>query len=609
MQDFIQEISSSESHLQKRVRHIILLTLLILSQNASAQESLNYEVQRHESIDQSLCSRNHNKTIIFDDKLNYNTSMQHNGWSVNTWGSPKPRYSISSHSDILLKREQTATYQQFIVLSHDARKAALYRPFFAKMGRQYLFEMSARAPSGRTKITVGLRHDKSGYPFFSSRSFELNAMWKRILIVGEYPYADHGASIRVQALNSNELIDIRDAKLVSRSPDLCKKLKGSRVPKMFFGMTINKLGAHNIWPPQPTNIIRLWDTGTRWLDLEPSPGEWNFKRADYYIKYARAHNSEVIFTLGQTPRWAAQHPNAKCEYYAGCSPPQNLATWRRYVRVLVNRYGADVRYWELWNEADYKGFWSASPEKLSALAKVADEEIHSKYPDAVFIGPSITPKGLFFIDNFLSFSSDVNINRMSLHYYAGKSDSSLTSYLYNLKTVLQNHDISQNVWVTEFGINYPQQCKGSICDEMRGSNYVKELLSSVLIFAAEGAENVTFFNWERRPPYSPIELSTNNYASVTRTGMAYFRALKLIEDSAMDSFFSDKNLLLLSMRKSGVQCLVAWSTKREGKSILHLNRSGLKVLNLVNGDFRRIHSRNVIVTSGDVFLVGEGSCF
>lgn len=125
------------------------------------------------------------------------------------------------------------------------------------------------------------------------------------------------------------------------------------------------------YPNIPFGALRLWDTDTRWQNLNPSSGVFNFACLDPYLALARTFNlGDVIMTLSATPQWAASNQSVtSCDYSffapGDCSPPADLNAdgtgtnqhWRDYIYAL----GAHIAglasatymaptYFELWNE-------------------------------------------------------------------------------------------------------------------------------------------------------------------------------------------------------------------------------------------------------------------
>ena len=74
---------------------------------------------------------------------------------------------------------------------------------------------------------------------------------------------------------------------------------GYRASNVYFGMHIHNLVLDleqsnttvTPWPEKKIiSSIRLWDTRTRWAEIEPRPNEWHFDRMDNIVAQAMSHN-------------------------------------------------------------------------------------------------------------------------------------------------------------------------------------------------------------------------------------------------------------------------------------------------------------------------------
>ncbi|QNI33074.1 chitobiase/beta-hexosaminidase C-terminal domain-containing protein [Alloacidobacterium dinghuense] len=72
----------------------------------------------------------------------------------------------------------------------------------------------------------------------------------------------------------------------------------------FFAMNIDYLTAGTPWPELPIHTIRLWDTGTKWGNLNPSATTYTWKNLDAQVSMARANGSQLLYTFGGVPPWA-----------------------------------------------------------------------------------------------------------------------------------------------------------------------------------------------------------------------------------------------------------------------------------------------------------------
>ncbi len=123
------------------------------------------------------------------------------------------------------------------------------------------------------------------------------------------------------------------------------------VPPQYFGMHYVK---SQPWPSVPFGSLRLWDTDTRWQQMNPARGVYDFSTLDDYLALAHAHGlSDVLLVLGGTPNWISSQPvNTWCDYTnvapGSCAPPADLNSdgtgtnqaWRSFVYQLTSHVAA-----------------------------------------------------------------------------------------------------------------------------------------------------------------------------------------------------------------------------------------------------------------------------
>ncbi len=78
------------------------------------------------------------------------------------------------------------------------------------------------------------------------------------------------------------------------------------VSAQYFGMHLVK---GQPWPTVPFGSIRLWDTDTRWQQMNPANGVYDFSTLDAYLALAHAHAGfEVVLVVSGTPNWISSDP-------------------------------------------------------------------------------------------------------------------------------------------------------------------------------------------------------------------------------------------------------------------------------------------------------------
>jgi hypothetical protein len=180
------------------------------------------------------------------------------------------------------------------------------------------------------------------------------------------------------------------------------------IPASLFSAGWNSISGN---PPPPTwcptdsngaiakvSVMRLWDSGVKWGQIETGNGTYNWNKMDAVLKSGNAYTGNVplvanpacpmnvIYTVGGTPQWATAcngsgDPStclpgptgsgfgggAQCGMpdHWSCLPPADVNTdgtgtnayFQSFIYTVANRYGSAIQYYELPNEADSPNFW------------------------------------------------------------------------------------------------------------------------------------------------------------------------------------------------------------------------------------------------------------
>ena len=151
---------------------------------------------------------------------------------------------------------------------------------------------------------------------------------------------------------------------------------GPVTPAGQFGMTVNAVG-RTIAVPKSPGSLRLWDTGTRWDQIETARGVYNWAPLDAAVNRARAAGiRDILYVMGSTPLWAARRTTAAIEKGDACGPgtaahPASDAYYLEYLRALLARYRGRITSYEAWNESNLPMFYRGSAAQIAALTAKA----------------------------------------------------------------------------------------------------------------------------------------------------------------------------------------------------------------------------------------------
>jgi hypothetical protein len=266
-----------------------------------------------------------------------------------------------------------------------------FQEFTAQAGITYAGSVWLRADTP-TWVQFGIRRVEAFFEFSAVVSLLVDTNWQRIAVQG-------GFEETIQAMfaidfRQTGVIYVDHASLTIHHASGQSQVVASTavIPDRLFGMHINNSLA--IWSTNSEfEVSRLWDTGTRWRDIEPSNGSYSWSQLDTYVSKAVVAGQQSIYTLGITPSWANGGDQTL--------PPSNLANWIDYVQQVGNRYDGDITYWEVWNEVDTGNFWTGTQAEMLALAEIAYDELKAINPANQILTPNVTSNGLKWLDQYL----------------------------------------------------------------------------------------------------------------------------------------------------------------------------------------------------------------
>ncbi|MFI7673294.1 helix-turn-helix domain-containing protein [Actinophytocola sp. NPDC049390] len=156
----------------------------------------------------------------------------------------------------------------------------------------------------------------------------------------------------------------------------------------FVGVTINSNTGQ--MPAFEVGTVRLWNSRTRWQNLEPKRGQFNWETIERLVTGAEGDDLPVVFVFGGTPDWAS--PNgAKSVFTDGsrAAPPDDLADWERFVRTVAEKYRGRIGAYELWDMANHPDFFTGSMAELVEMTRLASQAIRKADPEAEVVCPSM----------------------------------------------------------------------------------------------------------------------------------------------------------------------------------------------------------------------------
>jgi polysaccharide biosynthesis protein PslG len=247
----------------------------------------------------------------------------------------------------------------------------------------------------------------------------------------------------------------------------------------------------------------LREAGVRWLrgfyewqTIQPKQGSWNFAMQDHLVDNARANNMHVVGTLAYLAPWASANGGTRR------FPIKDIQLWRAYVTGMVERYHADIKYWEVWNEFNGSFAENGTPEIYAELVREASIVAKEIDPTAK-IGMSVANFDVNFLDSVIKAGAANHFDYICVHPYEKLSalafggEPGFIAMAGVLRQMLaSNHQPTDiPLWITEIGSVAP--ITPSVSQDQAQANL---LIKAYLLSIASGFQRVFWFE-ARGPSY------------------------------------------------------------------------------------------------------------
>jgi hypothetical protein len=190
--------------------------------------------------------------------------------------------------------------------------------------------------------------------------------------------------------------------------------------------------------------------------------------SDSHLAAAKAHNMTVVGSIAGYAAWAN---GSRGDWYVPADPTE----YANFVRDTVNRYKADVHYWEIWNEPNLEEFWAPAPNPAAyaKLLRAAYLAVKQADPTAKVVFGGICRNDYTYLNNAYTAlkaypdaaANDNFFDVLAVHPYADDRAPEVNSSaniwggmdrnfagLPKMKTAMTNQgDPDKHIIVTEFG--------------------------------------------------------------------------------------------------------------------------------------------------------------
>jgi len=360
-------------------------------------------------------------------------------------------------------------------------------------------------------------------------------------------------------------------------------------PGTFFGenLSANTFSAGYAWPAPPMGAIRLWDSGTRWNQIETSQGNYTWTTFDAWLAAAAANNVDVTYTFGPgTPTFYSNGSSSTCSYSPSsvCGPPGGAgctlsgnpyACWDAWVSALVARANGKIKYWEGWNEFDIGQNYPqpADVPTMIVLMIRANGIIKTSCPTCVFVSPAIADGDFSsggIMGRYLSGGGAAISDIVAFHGYIGYSSyaepEAIASRISSAKALMNANGLSgHELWDTEASWGHDSNLASApTCSGGLNSCGAGWLARNYLIHWSNGISRYYWYGYSHTSQIGTLwtPTPTANPGTLNPAGTAYGEVYNWIVGSTLTTpCASSSNTYTCGLTLSnGSQALAVWST-------------------------------------------------
>jgi len=306
------------------------------------------------------------------------------------------------------------------------------------------------------------------------------------------------AAVLVVVLHPTGRLEASTAGAAQRINGPTWTLPPAPVPHTLFGATLNS--ATGNMPGFDLGAVRFWDSETRWSQVEPQRGVFDWRTLDSLVAGAQRAGLPALYVAGATPAWAA--PGGAHSVYpegARSAPPDDLSDWDTFIRALVDRYRGRIEAYEIWVLANDKRMYTGTPETLVAMTRRAAEIIRGTDPKATVVCPGMgnlwTDEGRRLLTRFAELGGYDSCDVAGIKLYqraAADPPETMLDLLGDLDRRFHEAGVHPRLWNTGTTYTIPLQ---QPLDETTARNFAVRFFLVGLYARNYNLERMYFYNW------------------------------------------------------------------------------------------------------------------
>lgn len=333
-----------------------------------------------------------------------------------------------------------------------------------------------------------------------------------------------------------------------------------------------------------------------WAHIQPRESEWDFSLSDKIVKSAEENGLSILGIFLYLAPWVSAKPPSTRAF-----PIRDIRYWRDYVREVVERYGKNIRYWEIYNEfASFSE--NGTPKDYAELVVNAYKVIKEIAPHCK-VGMNWNEFDLSSLQKVIELGAGGHFDFVCVHPYAildrvmkGREEAIL-GMINNFKRMLrltgQKEDIP--LWVTEIGMPAREE---SASEQRQATALVKAYVLCLVqgvekvfwfegrgpFYGEEGSFGILRGSWEKRPAFYALQ----TLSRLLGQNPKYIGWYELSKNTRSFIFSGVKGAVLIS-----------WAIKGSHEVTIP---SDVKVLDVSGKPIHLEKGRKLVISTSPIFL-------
>jgi hypothetical protein len=231
-----------------------------------------------------------------------------------------------------------------------------------------------------------------------------------------------------------------------------------------------------------------------WGDIEPVPGDFDFKKYDKIVDLLVKNNIDILGILHYSTDWASSCGAWNC-------PPKDNKLFVNYATLVAARYKGKVKYWELWNEPDSRIYWETQDglKSYCVLLKDVYQALKKVNPDCKVLNGGFA-SGMASVNHLYDNGAKDYFDILNIHIFENPLNKGgikrvLAYPKLAYKIMKRNGDENKKIWITEIGcpgvksgLKVDNWWMGKNPTEKEQAEWVKEVFTELI--KAEAVEKV-----------------------------------------------------------------------------------------------------------------------